>query len=191
MRQRDIQLLKIDIKKWGSPVAEQHKVKSIPQLLLYEGTKLVSADRGQVMAALGRRAEAQGAPSSSSPSTSKPPRRRSGPGGQISTISNGQRIDFQNRLAPGKLTLVVFMTSDNKDWQAQQQGLQKLIRETPNTQLLIINIRNEGSPVAMQYTVLAASLPKYILYRGKQVIDNNIQSIARVLQTAHTQAQKR
>ena len=42
-------LRKIDIKNWGSEASRQHRIQSIPQLRLYDGEKLVTADPGQVL----------------------------------------------------------------------------------------------------------------------------------------------
>ena len=39
-----LSLRKIDIGRWGSPVAEQYGIRSIPALHLYDGKKLVSKD---------------------------------------------------------------------------------------------------------------------------------------------------
>ena len=37
-------LLRIDIDKWGSPVARQHGINSLPTVWLYDGSKRVSTD---------------------------------------------------------------------------------------------------------------------------------------------------
>ena len=42
-------LRKVDIKSWTSEAARQHGIQSIPQLWLYDGTKLVTSDSGRVM----------------------------------------------------------------------------------------------------------------------------------------------
>ena len=42
----------VDIDKWGSPVANQHEIRSIPALWLYDGTELKSKDLKQVWAFL-------------------------------------------------------------------------------------------------------------------------------------------
>ncbi len=39
----------IDIDRWGSPVAEQYGIRSIPALWLYEGTERVSTDTREVL----------------------------------------------------------------------------------------------------------------------------------------------
>lgn len=44
----DLRLRKIDIKKWGSPVARQHGIRRLPSLVLYEGDRLVSSDSQKV-----------------------------------------------------------------------------------------------------------------------------------------------
>ena len=47
-----VALRQIDIVSWTSPVALQHGISTLPQLRLYDGTRLVSADRHEVMAIL-------------------------------------------------------------------------------------------------------------------------------------------
>jgi hypothetical protein len=42
-------LRKVDIKSWSSEAARQHGIQSIPQLWLYDGTKLVTTDGDRVM----------------------------------------------------------------------------------------------------------------------------------------------
>jgi len=45
----DVRLCKINIKSWGSDVARQHSIKSIPQLVLYDGTTLVAQGTREVL----------------------------------------------------------------------------------------------------------------------------------------------
>lgn len=52
MKQKGVKLRRIDIKRWGSPVAEQHSIASIPQLWLYDGSRLVTRDAMEVMSRL-------------------------------------------------------------------------------------------------------------------------------------------
>ena len=49
---KNFRVLIIDIDKWGSPVAEQHEIRSIPALWLYDGTELKSKDSRKVLALL-------------------------------------------------------------------------------------------------------------------------------------------
>ena len=42
-------LRKVDIRSWSSEAARQHGIQSIPQLWLYDGTKLVTTDGDRVM----------------------------------------------------------------------------------------------------------------------------------------------
>ncbi len=42
-------LLRIDIDRWGSDVAKQYSIRSIPALWLYDGRKRVSSDTGDVL----------------------------------------------------------------------------------------------------------------------------------------------
>jgi len=51
-RTKTVRLRKINIGKWGSPVASQFGINSLPTLWLYEGKKLVSKDRRRSMASL-------------------------------------------------------------------------------------------------------------------------------------------
>jgi len=48
----EVRLRRINIGKWGSPVASQYGINSLPTLHLYEGKKLVSKDRRRAMASL-------------------------------------------------------------------------------------------------------------------------------------------
>jgi thioredoxin-like negative regulator of GroEL len=50
---QDLRLLKVDIAKWGSPVARQFGIDSIPHLLLYEDGALVAEGTRAVLAKLG------------------------------------------------------------------------------------------------------------------------------------------
>ena len=45
-------LLKIDIVKWGSPVAAQYDIRLLPTVWLFEGRKRVEVERRAVMARL-------------------------------------------------------------------------------------------------------------------------------------------
>ena len=40
---------RIDISAWDSPVARQYDIQTVPQLHLYNGTRLVTDDRQVVM----------------------------------------------------------------------------------------------------------------------------------------------
>ena len=44
-----LKLRRIDIDQWGSPVAKQYGIRSLPALYLYEGTRLVSQDTSDVL----------------------------------------------------------------------------------------------------------------------------------------------
>jgi hypothetical protein len=45
----DLRLLKIDIGKWGSPVAEQYRIKRLPTVWLYENSKIATRDVREAM----------------------------------------------------------------------------------------------------------------------------------------------
>jgi hypothetical protein len=45
-------LLRIDIGKWGSPVAEQYGIRSLPTVWLYEGTDRTTGDTRKALARL-------------------------------------------------------------------------------------------------------------------------------------------
>jgi hypothetical protein len=47
-----VHLKKIDVVRWGSPVAEQFGIDRLPTLHLYDGTQLVSQDTRQIMTRL-------------------------------------------------------------------------------------------------------------------------------------------
>lgn len=47
-----MRLLRIDIDSWGSAVARQHGIRSIPQLWLYDGKELVTQDTRAALNAL-------------------------------------------------------------------------------------------------------------------------------------------
>ena len=47
-----IKLRRIDIAEWGSPVARQCGIRSLPTIWLYEDSRLVTKDRDQVMTRL-------------------------------------------------------------------------------------------------------------------------------------------
>jgi thiol-disulfide isomerase/thioredoxin len=51
-KKQGVALRRIDIKRWGSPVADQYAITSIPQLWLYDGTRLVSRDVNDVLSRL-------------------------------------------------------------------------------------------------------------------------------------------
>ena len=42
-------LLRIDIDKWGSAVARQYVIRSLPTLWLYDGTTRVTTNTGDVL----------------------------------------------------------------------------------------------------------------------------------------------
>lgn len=44
-----MRLLRIDIGRWGSPVADQFEVNRLPTLHLYEGTTLRSSDSREII----------------------------------------------------------------------------------------------------------------------------------------------
>ncbi len=44
-----INLRRIDIRDWSSPVAKQHKINSIPRLVLYDGDELLSDDKQEIV----------------------------------------------------------------------------------------------------------------------------------------------
>lgn len=50
-----IRLRKIDIASWDSEVAQQHDIRSIPQLWLYDGMELLSKDTREILEYLQRR----------------------------------------------------------------------------------------------------------------------------------------
>ncbi len=52
MKKKGVALRRIDIQRWGSPVAEQHSIASIPQLWLYDGTRLVTREPMEVLSRL-------------------------------------------------------------------------------------------------------------------------------------------
>jgi thioredoxin-like negative regulator of GroEL len=49
-----VTLRKINIARWGSPVAEQYGIRSIPHLLLYKDGALVASGTDEVMGRLER-----------------------------------------------------------------------------------------------------------------------------------------
>ncbi len=49
---KDLTLLRIDIDHWGSPVALQHGIMSLPHIELYDGKRLVSDNFGRIMTLL-------------------------------------------------------------------------------------------------------------------------------------------
>jgi thioredoxin-like negative regulator of GroEL len=48
----DVQLRIIDIDSWSSEVAQQHQIRSLPTLWLYEDGTLVTKDTNQTIAKL-------------------------------------------------------------------------------------------------------------------------------------------
>lgn len=48
---QNVRLVRIDIDTWESDVAQQHRIRSLPTLWLYDGTERVSSD---VRAVFGR-----------------------------------------------------------------------------------------------------------------------------------------
>ena len=42
-------LLRIDIDKWGSAVARQYAIRSLPTLWLYDGTTRITTNTGDVL----------------------------------------------------------------------------------------------------------------------------------------------
>jgi hypothetical protein len=53
-RQGTFRVRRINIDEWGSPVANQYGVSRLPTLLLYDGDKLVSEDKRQILSLLRR-----------------------------------------------------------------------------------------------------------------------------------------
>ena len=51
-KNRKVNLLKINIKSWGTPVTKQFGIKRLPTYHLYEGRRLVTKKRSRVMAAM-------------------------------------------------------------------------------------------------------------------------------------------
>ena len=49
---KNFRIVKIDIDKWGSPVAQQYEIRSLPSLWLYDGDTLMSEDKNEVIAFL-------------------------------------------------------------------------------------------------------------------------------------------
>ena len=49
---QSVALRRIDIVSWDSPVARQHDIQALPQLHLYDGTRLITSNRNEVMAIL-------------------------------------------------------------------------------------------------------------------------------------------
>jgi hypothetical protein len=47
-----IRLRKIDVASWQSEVARQFKIHRLPTLHLYDGTRLVTSDTGQILRTL-------------------------------------------------------------------------------------------------------------------------------------------
>ncbi len=47
-----VNLRRIDIRDWDSPVAQQHGINSIPRLMLYAGDELLSEDTREVLGML-------------------------------------------------------------------------------------------------------------------------------------------
>lgn len=45
----NVRLCKIDIVDWRSDVAQQHRIQSLPTLLLYDGTELVAEGTSEVL----------------------------------------------------------------------------------------------------------------------------------------------
>lgn len=52
-KQEGVRLLRVDIVKWGSPVAKQYKIGMLPQVWLYDGEDVVTHDTGQALKELG------------------------------------------------------------------------------------------------------------------------------------------
>lgn len=50
-------LLRIDIDNWGSPVAKQYGIRSLPTLYLYDGQTRVAGDTRAVLERLDRKPE--------------------------------------------------------------------------------------------------------------------------------------
>ena len=53
-QKKNFRIVKVDINKWGSEVAEQYGIKSLPSLWLYEGHTLRSEERRDVLEFLQR-----------------------------------------------------------------------------------------------------------------------------------------
>ena len=53
-RKKNFRVITIDIGKWGSPVAAQYEIRRLPSLWLYEGKKLRTEDRDEIIAFLRR-----------------------------------------------------------------------------------------------------------------------------------------
>lgn len=53
----DLRLVRIDIASWGSPVAKQYGIRSIPAVWLYEDGRAVSQDTRQALDLAQRQSE--------------------------------------------------------------------------------------------------------------------------------------
>ena len=53
-QRKNFRILKVDIEKWSSPVAQQYGIRRLPSLWLYEGTELKSEDSREVLEFLQR-----------------------------------------------------------------------------------------------------------------------------------------
>lgn len=49
LSKRNCNLRRIDIRKWGSPVAKQLDVRRLPTVWLYQGENLVETERRKVL----------------------------------------------------------------------------------------------------------------------------------------------
>ena len=47
-------VLRIDIDKWGSAVARQYAIRSLPTLWLYDGTTRVTTNTGEALSRVGQ-----------------------------------------------------------------------------------------------------------------------------------------
>jgi hypothetical protein len=50
----DVQVVRIDVVSWGSPVATQFEIDRLPTLLLYDGMDLVEDDTRAVLTRVAR-----------------------------------------------------------------------------------------------------------------------------------------
>ena len=180
-KHRDLALRRIDVKSWGSPVAKQYRIRSLPTFRLYDdrGKQILQgrAVYKRVMAwksAKKKTSSRNRGQESRSPTTRPAVRPGFGvepvpeprPAERIRLVSKrGERVYFEAELAEGKFTLFEFYA----DWCTESgklaPELQSAVKKTSDLILCRIRVKSMSSPVLRQHEV--KSLPHFVLFDPK------------------------
>lgn len=172
-KSRDLSLRKIDVKSWTSPVAKQHRIRSLPHFILYDpsGKKIAAGFNvyKKILSWKDKTKSGSGKTGSSGKSGKTPPRTKIDPSKVKLLTKKGEKVDPAKHLVKGKYTMFEFYTPSSMVWWKVKAKVGQAVSEADDLVLLRVQYNDARSPVAVQHK-LKGNL-HYVLYdpKGKVV----------------------